>query len=137
MDRQALNFFNIIVLILVLVIVFFSWFYMREQFMWGIILIVLLVLIAGYVNVMRKMPWEEMSRFDVAVAVAALAILGFAWFYMREQFAWACNLVLLLMVIIFGVRAMKWLKDVSSIQVIVHKKEDGGADDPGKVDERK
>ena len=52
-----------------------------------------------------------------------LFILGFAWFYMREQVCWAAILVLFMLIFIEFLKLKKWLKDTVSIQVIIHKNE--------------
>jgi len=115
--------FNAGMVIAIVAIILLSWFYLREQFMWGIILVVLLLLFAGYVNAMRKAPWRGTGVPDAAVAVLAVLVLGFAWFYMREQFCWAGNFVILLVILVQLMKVISWLKGTVSIQVIIHKNE--------------
>ncbi|HEY3274550.1 MAG TPA: hypothetical protein VGJ92_12335 [Methanocella sp.] len=122
MDRNTLNIFNAAVIIAILAIALFSWFYLREQFMWGILLIILLLLATVLVNASGR----GMSNSGVGMALVAFLILGFAWFYMREQFTWAIIDVLLLFIFYELVKIRKWLKDTISIQVIVQRKETGG-----------
>ncbi len=126
MDKQTLNIFNTAVIIVILVLALFSWFYLRDQFMWGMILIILLLIVAGLVNVLPGLPRQKMGPLDIGVAIAAVIILGFAWFYMRDQCMWAVMVVLLLLLLVGYVKLAKWLREVVNIQVIVHKK---GEDD--------
>jgi hypothetical protein len=129
MNKQTLNIFNAAVVILVLVLASLAWFYMREQFMWSVLLIVLIILFAGYVNVVGRVPWKGLTPVDAGIAVAALLVLAFVWFYLREQFCWAGNFVVLLLVVAIGLKLVNWLRDVVSIQVIVHKKEKDSNED--------
>lgn len=123
MDKQSLMIFNSVMIVITCLVLVFSWFYMKEQFIWGIILVVLLLLFTGYTNVMRKFPWQGMSASDTAIVVIAIFILGFAWFYLREQVCWAAILVLFMLIFIEYLKLKKWLKDTVSIQVVIHKNE--------------
>jgi hypothetical protein len=66
-------------------------------------------------------------------AIAAIFILGFTWFYLRDQFCFAGYFVVLLLVLAEYLKLKKWLKDVVNIQVIIHKKE---KDEDRKADDR-
>jgi hypothetical protein len=130
MDRRILNIFNAAILVAIIAIALLSWFYLRDQFMWGIILIIFMLMFASLVNVLPNLPRQKISAADVGVALAAVFILGFAWFYMRDQCMWAVIVVLLLLLLVGYAKLMRWLKDVVSVQVIVHKK---GEDDDNKL----
>jgi predicted membrane protein len=128
MEKKTLNIFNVAVIIVILVVALFSWFYMRDQFVWGILLIILLLLITILVNAAGR----GMSSSGVGMVLVAFLILGFAWFYMRDQFMWAIIDVLLLFILYELLKLIKWIKNAVSIQVIIHKyekNEDGKADD--------
>jgi hypothetical protein len=119
MDRNTLNIFNAAAIIGILIIAFFSWFYMREQFAWGILLIVLLLLATIVVNATGR----GMSSAGVGMLLIAFLILIFAWFYMREQFMGAIIDVLLLFILYELITLIKWLKETVNIQVIIQQKE--------------
>ena len=123
MNERFLMIFNAGIVIAIVTFILFSWFYLREQFMWGIILVVLLLLFAGYVNAMRKAPWRSTRVQDAAVAILACLVLGFTWFYMREQFCLAGNFVIFLVILVELLKVISWLKGTVSIQVIIHKNE--------------
>lgn len=123
MDKRFLTAFNVVMLILTCLILVLIWFFMPEQFMWGIILVFFLLLFTGFVNIMRKFPWQAMSAYDVIVVVVVLLVLFFSWFYLREQFCWAGNFILILLFIVEYLKLKKWLKDTVSIQVIIHRNE--------------
>jgi hypothetical protein len=120
MEQQTLNIFNAAALVVIVAIALFCWFYMTDQFPWAILLITLILLATIFVNATHR---SRMGINDTAMAIAAIAILGFAWFYMRDQFCFAGYLVVLLLALTEYLKLKKWLKDVVSIQVIVHKNE--------------
>ena len=123
MDKRLLTAFNIGMFIIAFLVLSLTWFFMRDQFMWGILLVFLLLLFTGFVNIMRVFPWQTMSAYDVIVAVIAFLVLLFTWFYMREQFCWAGNFILILLFIVEYLKLKKWLKDTVSIQVVIHRNE--------------
>jgi UDP-N-acetylmuramyl pentapeptide phosphotransferase/UDP-N-acetylglucosamine-1-phosphate transferase len=124
-DKRTLNLLNAAAIILVLAVALLAWFYIRDQFMWAVLLIILILLFAGFVHITGKLPWQVLGVYEAAVAAAAMIILGFAWFYMRDQFCWAGYLVILLLVIALGLKLVNWFRDVVSIQVVIHKNEKG------------
>jgi predicted membrane protein len=119
MDKRTLNVFNAAILVIIVAAALLSWFYMRDQFVWGIILIFLILLVTVLVNLAGR----GMSNVDAWLAIAAFIILGFSWFYMRDQFCLAGYFVVLLLAVAEYLKLKKWLMDVVSIQVIVHKNE--------------
>ncbi len=133
MDRDSLNVLNAAVLIAILAVLFFGWFFMKEQFAWAIVLIVAILLFACYVNITRKFPWHRLDLADAILAVAILFILAFVWFYMQYQICWAVYLIVFLLVLVEIVRLRQWLKDTVSIQINIKRKGDGG--DPGEPGE--
>lgn len=123
MEKRSLMVFNSVMIILICLSLVLSWVFLREQFIWGILLVFLLLLFTGFVNVMRKFPWQSMSTYDVIVAVIVFLVLLFSWFYMREQFCLAGNFIIILLVMVEYLKLKKWLKDTVSIQVIIHRNE--------------
>jgi cell division protein FtsW (lipid II flippase) len=121
MDRRTLNIFNAAILIIIVAAALLSWFYMRDQFVWGIILIFLVLLVTVLVNLAGR----GLSNADAWLAIAAFIVLGFSWFYLRDQFCLAGFFVVLLLAVSEYLKLKKWLKDVVSIQVVIHKNENG------------
>ena len=51
--EQRLNIINGIAIIAILLVAVVAWIYMSEQFMWGVILIMLILLLVGVINVRK------------------------------------------------------------------------------------
>ncbi|OPY28474.1 MAG: hypothetical protein A4E28_01531 [Methanocella sp. PtaU1.Bin125] len=71
MDKGLLTAFNIGMSIITFLVLPLTWFFMRDQFMWGISLVFLLMLFTGFADIMWVFPWQAMSADDVIVAVVA------------------------------------------------------------------
>ena len=128
MDRQMLNILNAAIFVVILAVALSFWFYMRDQFVWGLLLILLLLVIAVLVNAVGR----GLSAEGAMLALSAFLILGFAWFYMQPQFMWAIIVVLLLALWYEWAKLARWLKDTVSIQIIIERKGDGrGPGEPG------
>jgi uncharacterized membrane protein YGL010W len=54
MDNRSLRMFNDTAIMVVMAIVLYSLFYLRQEVLWGIILAVLTVLFMAYVNISNK-----------------------------------------------------------------------------------
>jgi uncharacterized membrane protein len=131
MDDRTLKILNVMAVLAILLIGVFSWIYMRDQFMWGIRLmelILLLVLLLNIRHVLMRYVKERRKSMnketdvkadrrlniinDVAI-IAALVIAAFSWIYMRDQFMWGIVLIALILLLVGCINAMKIIADVS------------------------
>jgi hypothetical protein len=89
MDDKQIKIYNAITAAIILVAIFLFWFFLPQQLMWAVILAILLIILAVLVNAGKKLPWQGLGTDEVVLVIIAMIILGFAWFYMPEQFTWA------------------------------------------------
>jgi len=106
MDKRALMIYNGITVLIVLSVGLVCWFRTPEHLMWAIILAVLLLALALWVNGRKMWPWEGLNAYDAAYAAATLLIIGFSLFFMRSQCLWWVLVVLVIMVL-SGLRKKK------------------------------
>ena len=115
MDDRMLKFINLIALPAVFLIMVFMWFYLRDQFSWGIVLTVLILVVVLLMNVWKRVkqfveerrnvtnkPYDvkaarRMNLINDVAIISAMAILAFSWLYLREQFAWGMILAILIL----------------------------------------
>jgi asparagine N-glycosylation enzyme membrane subunit Stt3 len=89
MDNNWIKTYNTITAAVILVVIFLFWFFVQDQFIWAVILAIFLIILAILVNARKKLPWQGLNTDDVVLSVISMVILGYAWFYMPEQFTWA------------------------------------------------
>jgi uncharacterized protein (DUF486 family) len=98
MNKRGKDILNIATIVTVLVILVFSWFYIREQFMWGVILSVVILMVVSLANLVTGSVGRQINRYDALAAFAIIIIATSAWFYFREQFSWAVILITLIII---------------------------------------
>ena len=99
MDKRALMIYNMITVLIIIAVGLVFWLMAPEQLMWAVILAVLLLTLALWVNGRKMWPWEGLNGYDVAFAAAMLLIVGFSWLFMRNLCMWWVLVVLVYMVL--------------------------------------
>lgn len=98
---------------------FLSWLYLpRELFGWGVLLAVLFLVLAGYLNLRHlasriiearrkasgrpgpgpKRLWLALLNFVAAIVI--IAIIGLFWFYVYELMGWGIRLAIMVLLIV-------------------------------------
>lgn len=126
MDERTLRVINIAAICVAIVIILFAWYVMPFQFCWAFLLILIIFVIVGFVNVAREVPEMKLGAEEATILLFGLLLLGFAWFYMRDQFMWAILVVLLLLLFAEFTKLARWLRGITNIQVIIQRKENEG-----------
>lgn len=130
MDDRSLKIINAMAVLAILLIGAFSWIYMRDQFMWGIVLMALILLLVLYMNIgqmlmryikeRRKSMNKEtdikaerrLNIINYVTIIAVLVIAVFSWIYIREQFMWGIMLIALILLLVGCINVMKVIADV-------------------------
>ena len=110
MDDKSLNLYNAITVVLILAIVALFWFCKPYQLAWSLILAILLVIMAVFVNVRKKWPWEGVTILDLVVALVAFCIVGYGWFFIPEQFTWMIIAMILFVLLVELAVRQKWIR---------------------------
>jgi phosphatidylglycerophosphate synthase len=114
MADKRLTIINLAAAAAAIFIVVLFWVYVpREQFLWGVYLIVLLLIVVTYMNIRQPLidymearkkkkntppdpKGEQRLRiFNYAGLILVLVIGILCWLFMREQFTWAAILMVL------------------------------------------
>ncbi|MCD1293935.1 hypothetical protein CUJ83_02855 [Methanocella sp. CWC-04] len=126
MKERWLNIINVLGVIAALAVVASMWFYVREQFMWGIILAILIISLLVWINI-RKLFFDRINvrrkaggkaeydpagdrllqALNYASVIAILAIGAFFWIYMREQVTWGIYLIVLILIVLVFINVLK------------------------------
>ncbi len=124
---------NILAFVAVLFIAVFSWVFLpREQFMWSVYLIVLIILLTLYANFRKPLIDHIEARrkaknkpVDIARErrlriinyggmAAVLAITVLSWVFLpREQFTWAVMLIIFVLLVICIINVRWIISDIS------------------------
>lgn len=123
---------NILAAIATVTIVALFWLYVpREQFMWGVYLIFLILLLVVYANVRKplmdyiearrkkkNLPPDPKSEQRLKIinyvgVIAVLVIAVYFWIFLREQFTWAVILMVLVLLLMGLVNIGKIVSDIN------------------------
>jgi len=132
MADKRLNIINIAAAAAAIFVVVLFWLYVpREQFLWGVYLILLILIMVAYANVRQPLidyiearkkkkntppdpkGEQRLKIFNYASLVVVLVIGILCWLFMREQFMWAAILMVLVLLIMILVNAGKIIKDIT------------------------
>jgi len=132
MADKRLNIINIVAAAAAIFVVVLFWLYVpREQFLWGVYLILLILIMVAYANVRQPLidyiearkkkkntppdpkGEQRLKIFNYASLVVVLVIGILCWLFMREQFMWAAILMALVLLIMILVNAGKIIKDIT------------------------
>jgi L-asparagine transporter-like permease len=132
MADKRLTIINLAAAAAAIFIVVLFWVYVpREQFLWGVYLIVLLLIVVTYMNIRQPLidymearkkkkntppdpKGEQRLRiFNYAGLILVLVIGILCWLFMREQFTWAAILMVLVLLLMIVVNAGKIFSDIS------------------------
>jgi len=124
---------NILAVIAVLFIAVSTWLYLpKEQFMWSVLLIVLILLLTSYANVRKpivdyiearrkakNMPVDikserKLRAINYGAMIAVLAIAVLSWVFLpREQFTWAVLLIIVILLFVCYINVRRIISDIS------------------------
>lgn len=132
MADKRLTIINILAAAAAIFIVVLFWVYVpREQFLWGVYLIVLLLICVTYMNIRQPLidyiearkkkkntppdpkGEQRLKIFNYAGLILVLVIGVLCWLFMREQFTWAAILMVLVLLLMIVVNAGKIFSDIS------------------------
>lgn len=132
MADKRLTIINIVAAMAAILIVVLFWVYVpREQFLWGVYLILLLLIVVTYANVrqplidriearkkMKNTPpdpkvEQRLKIFNYAGLMVVLVIGILCWLFLREQFTWAVILMVLVLLLMILVNLRMIIKDIS------------------------
>lgn len=132
MADKRLTIINILAAAAAIFIVVLFWVYVpREQFLWGVYLILLILIMVAYANVRQPLidyiearkkkkntppdlkGEQRLKIFNYAGLILVLVIGVLCWLFMREQFAWAAILMVLILLLMIVVNAVKIFSDIS------------------------
>jgi L-asparagine transporter-like permease len=132
MADKRLTIINILAaLAAICVVVLFMVYVPREQFLWGVYLILLILIMVGYANVRQPLidyiearkkkkntppdpkGEQRLKIFNYAGLILVLVIGILCWLFMREQFTWAAILMVLVLLLMIVVNAGKIFSDIS------------------------
>lgn len=132
MADKRLNIINIAAAAAAIFVVVLFWLYVpREQFLWGVYLILLILIMVAYANVRQPLidyiearkkkkntppdpkGEQRLKIFNYAGLAVVLVIGILCWLFMREQFMWAAILMVLVLLIMILVNAGKIIKDIT------------------------
>lgn len=132
MADKRLTIINIVAAMAAILIVVLFWVYVpREQFLWGVYLILLLLIVVTYANVrqplidriearkkMKNTPpdpkgEQRLKIFNYAGLMVVLVIGILFWLFLREQFTWAVILMVLVLLLMILVNLRMIIKDIS------------------------
>ncbi len=127
---QSMNIFNGIAIITILLVAVVAWIYMREQFMWAILLIMLLLLLVVYLNIRKRLiqyiedrkkslnrpvdiKAEQRLNIVNGIAIIAIILVGVVtWFCLNEQLMWGIILIILILLLVGIINVRKLISDI-------------------------
>ncbi len=132
MADKRLTIINIVAAVAAIFVVVLFWLYVpREQFLWGVYLIILILLVTAYANVRQPLidyiearkkkknappdpkGEQRLKIFNYAGMIVVLVIGILCWLFLREQFTWAAILMVLVLLLMILVNLRKIISDIS------------------------
>ncbi len=133
MAPKWLKIINLITVPVMLFIAAFFWLYVpKDQFLWGVYLIILILLLVGYLNVRKPIidyidartkaknkPVDAkavrgLNLINCLGLFAVLVIGGISWFFLpKDQFLWSVICMILILVLVGYLNIRKIISDIS------------------------
>lgn len=131
MAPKWLKTINILAIPVILAVLVFFWLYERDQYVWGVCLVILILLLVAYLNVrkpiidyietrtkMKNKPVDAKAEQRLTIInymafIAVLLIGVITTFLPREQFMWSVICMVLILILAGYLNIRKIISDIS------------------------